>query len=57
MALKAYLVRESEEWEHTSHSFSHTFSYMDNLSDDNNGIKNDYEGNEILPISGILIYP
>ena len=52
MALKAYLVRESEEWEHTSH----TFSYLDNLSDNENWIKNDYEGNKILLISEILIH-
>ena len=37
--------------------FSPLIPYLDNLNDDGNGIKSDYDGNEILVISRMSIHP
>ena len=43
------------KWEWISYSLSHQFSYLHNLNDDRNKIKNDFKENEILLISEIWI--
>ena len=40
-----------------SYSFSHLFLYLDNSSVDDNDIKNNFKGNEILLVNDISLYP
>ena len=51
------MIHDNEEWEWAFNSFSLSFLYLDNLNDGENGIKSDYNGNEISLISGISIHP
>ena len=54
--LTACLEHGTKEWEWRSNSFSPSFSNLNNLNDDENETKSDFNRNEISIINDILIY-